>query len=136
MPTAQALMMVDPVRCVLVIDDSELIRHAAELALGVFGGLRVLTADCGEQGIQLARSERPDAILLDVVMPGLDGFEVAEQLLATPGGEVSPIVFLTASDSVQDRERLRAAPVAGLIAKPFDVGALADELRALLGWSA
>jgi two-component system, OmpR family, alkaline phosphatase synthesis response regulator PhoP len=136
MSTVQALMTVDPVRCVLVIDDSELIRHAAELALGVFGGLRVLTADSGERGIQLARSARPDAILLDVVMPGLDGFEVAERLLATEAGAVPPIVFLTASDSMQDRERLGGAAVAGLIAKPFDVGALAEELCALLGWSA
>jgi CheY-like chemotaxis protein len=126
----------DPVRCVLVIDDSELIRQAAELALGAIGGLRVLTAESGERGIELALAELPDAILLDVVMPGIDGLQVAEELLATPAVGSSPIVFLTAGDSVGERERLRGVRVAGLIAKPFDVSALADQLRALLGWSA
>jgi CheY-like chemotaxis protein len=129
-------MMDDSVRCVLVIDDSALIRQAAQLALGRLGGLRVLTAESGEQGLQVALAERPDAILLDVLMPDMDGVEVAERLLATPETGSRPIVFLTASDSEQELERLRRLPVAGMLAKPFDVGALSGELCALLGWPA
>jgi CheY-like chemotaxis protein len=124
-----------PVRCVLVIDDSALIRQAAEIALGGPGGWRILTAVSGEQGLELALAERPDAILLDLVMPGLDGVAVAERLLAELAADAPAIVFLTASEQQQELERVRQLPVAGVIAKPFEVSALSSELAAMLGWS-
>jgi two-component system alkaline phosphatase synthesis response regulator PhoP len=119
---------------VLVIDDSVLIREAAKVALGAIGGWSVLTAASGQEGIAVAESEQPDAIVLDVVMPGMDGIAVAVCLRAAPATGSLPIVLLTAKDRPEDRERFRRLPVAGVIAKPFDVASLADELAALLGW--
>jgi CheY-like chemotaxis protein len=118
-----------------VIDDSELIREAAKIALDTIGGWRVCTATCGEEGLALLASQRPDAILLDVVMPGMDGIAVAEQLHATPSTRSLPIVLLTASDRPEDQERFQRAPVAGVIAKPFDIAGLQSQMAKLLGWS-
>src|SRR2546426_6840178 len=88
---------------VLVIDDSALIREAARIALETIAGWDVLVAESGEAGIALAEAERPDAILLDVVMPGMDGIAVAERLRARPATSSSHVVFLTAQDGPQDR---------------------------------
>jgi two-component system, OmpR family, alkaline phosphatase synthesis response regulator PhoP len=122
-------------RRVLVIDDSALIREAAKIALETVGGLDVLVAGSGEEGIPIAETERPDAILLDVEMPGMDGLAVAERLQSLPATSSSPVVLLTARDSPEDREHFRHVPVVGVIAKPFDIHALADELAELLGWT-
>jgi two-component system, OmpR family, alkaline phosphatase synthesis response regulator PhoP len=121
---------------VLVIDDSALVREAARVALETIGGFCVTTAESGEQGIELAQAERPDAILLDVVMPGLDGIAVAQQLTALPATSSSPVVFLTGGDRPEDRERCESVGPAGVIAKPFQTEQLASELASLLGWTA
>ncbi len=123
-------------RRVLVVDDSSLIREAATLALGAIGGWEVLTASSGEKGLARASADRPDAVLLDVVMPGLDGVAVAERLRANPETRAIPVVMLTAADGAQDRERLRRLSVTGVIPKPFDVTALAAQLAAIVGWDA
>jgi two-component system alkaline phosphatase synthesis response regulator PhoP len=120
---------------VLVIDDSVLVREAARVALETIGGFHVTTAESGEQGIELAETERPDAILLDVVMPGLDGIAVAQRLTALPATNSSPVVFLTGGDRPEDRERCEAVAAAGVIAKPFQTEQLASELASLLGWT-
>jgi CheY-like chemotaxis protein len=124
-----------PARKILVIDDTALIREAAKIALGAIGGWRVITADSGEEGIERAVSERFDAILLDVVMPGMDGITVAAHLHALPATGPVPIVLLTAYSRLEQSERLRHLPVAGVIAKPFDVSGLTRQLAELLGWS-
>jgi CheY-like chemotaxis protein len=120
----------------LVVDDSSLIREAATLALGAIGGWDVLTASTGEEGLAQASAERPDAVLLDLVMPGLDGVAVAERLMASPETRTIPVVMLTAADGAADRERLRHLPVAGVIPKPFALESLAGQLAALVGWGA
>jgi CheY-like chemotaxis protein len=120
---------------VVVIDDSALVREAARLALEASGRCEVLVAEGGEQGIELAQRERPDAILLDVVMPDLDGVTVAERLRMLPATSSSAIVFLTARDCPGDRARYEDVAAAGVIAKPFEVELLADELASLLGWT-
>lgn len=125
-----------PSRKILVIDDTALIREAAKIALGAIGGWLVTTAGSGEEGVERAVSERFDAIVLDVVMPGMDGIAVADHLHALPATAPVPIVLLTACDRPEQSERLRQLPVAGIIAKPFDVSGLSRELAELLGWSA
>jgi CheY-like chemotaxis protein len=124
-----------PGRDILVIDDSALIREAARIALSTIGGWRIVTAVSGEEGVERAVSERFDAVLLDVEMPGIDGIAVAERLHATPSTSSLPIVFLTAHDRLQGGERLRHVSVAGVIPKPFDVSDLSRQMATLLGWS-
>jgi CheY-like chemotaxis protein len=120
-------------RLVLVVDDSSLIREAVTLALSTNDGWEVLTASSGEEGLALAGTELPDAILLDVMMPGLDGIVVAERLAASPATRGIPLVMLTAADRPEDRERLSGLAVAGVIAKPFQLAALSGQLAALIG---
>jgi two-component system alkaline phosphatase synthesis response regulator PhoP len=123
-------------RKILVIDDSALIREAAKIALGTIGGWQTSTAASGEEGIELAIAGRFDAVLLDVVMPGMDGIVVAERLRAIAATSSLPIIFLTAYERLEDNERLRSTQVDGVIAKPFDISDLTRQVAALLGWSA
>jgi CheY-like chemotaxis protein len=123
-------------RTILVIDDSVLIREAAKIALGTVGGWAVTTAVCGEEGIERALSEHFDAILLDVVMPGMDGIAVVERLQAIPATSSLPIVLLTADDQLHANERFQRISPAGIIPKPFDISGLALQVATLLGWSA
>jgi two-component system alkaline phosphatase synthesis response regulator PhoP len=116
---------------VLVVDDSVLIREAARLGLQQTGDWEVLTAESGEEALRSAAHERPDAILLDVVMPGLDGIATAERLASSPATASIPIVLLTAKDDTGQFARL---PVRGVIAKPFDLPALAGQVADVLGW--
>jgi CheY-like chemotaxis protein len=116
-------------RRVLVIDDSDLIRQVATLALGR-AGWETLTAEDGASGVELARSEQPDAILLDVVMEGLDGPETLRRLRADESTQNIPVLFLTA----KSEDSVPAEGAQGVLAKPFDVGSLAGDLAATLGW--
>ncbi len=123
-------------RKILVIDDSALIREAAKIALGTIGGWGIVTAASGEEGIARAVSERFDAILLDVVMPGMDGIAVAERLHAIPGTGSPPIVLLTARDRLENSESFQRFAIAGVIAKPFEISDLSLQVAELLRWQA
>lgn len=106
------------------------------MALERRAGWEVACASSGEAAVALAAAQPPDAVLLDVEMPGLDGPATVAALRAQPLVAHTPIVFLTAHDDERELERLRALDVAGVLAKPFDVDALGDQLAATLGWSA
>lgn len=121
-------------RRVLVIDDDASIREIAALSLSHFGGYDVETADGGAAGLAAARSAPPDAVLLDVMMPGVDGPSVLAALQADPVTAHVPVVFLTAKLMREEQDRLRALGGRGVIAKPFDPTALAGELARVLGW--
>jgi CheY-like chemotaxis protein len=125
-----------PARRVLVIDDSPLIRQAATIALERIAGFQVLTAGSAQDGLTIAERECPDAILLDVVMPGMDGITAARRLAASESTRIIPVVLLTAKDEAECRDLLEHVPTAGTIAKPFSVAGLGDQLRGLLGWPA
>ena len=116
---------------VLVIDDEAPIRLLCRVNLEA-EGMTVLEAPDGPSGLDIARVERPDVVLLDVMMPGLDGWRVAEQLLEDSGTADIPIVFLTARADLRDRAR--GMDVGGLdyITKPFNPVALADLVRQIL----
>jgi DNA-binding response OmpR family regulator len=116
---------------VLVIDDEAPIRLLCRVNLEA-EGMQVSEAADGPTGLEKARSERPDVILLDVMMPGLDGWRVAEQLIDDPGTRGIPIVFLTAR--AEFRDRAKGLDIGGVdyITKPFNPLELAPLVRDLL----
>jgi two-component system alkaline phosphatase synthesis response regulator PhoP len=123
-----------PERCILIIDDSAVIRQIAELTLGS-RGWRILTAETGPQGIAMAASERPDAILLDVVMPDPDGLETLSRLRDDAQTAGIPVIFLTGlADTEEERAKLSALGAAGVLAKPFDPNTLAELVAGVLRW--
>jgi two-component system alkaline phosphatase synthesis response regulator PhoP len=113
---------------VLVIDDEAPIRLLCRVNLEA-EGMQVIEAGDGPIGLELARTQQPGVILLDVMMPGLDGWHVAEELLEDPVTRDIPIVFLTARADVRDRAR--GIDLGGLdyITKPFNPVELAPLVR-------
>ena len=118
----------------LVIDDEEDIRAVSRMSLERVGGWTVHTAESGELGLELAEQEQPDAILLDAMMPGMDGAATIERLQASDATSRIPVVFLTAKLQSADRERYLGLGAAGVISKPFDPMALPEEVASILGW--
>ena len=116
---------------VLVIDDEAAIRLLCRVNLEA-EGMHVLEASDGAAGLELARSESPDVILLDVMLPGLDGWQVAEQLVEDPRTESVPIVFLTARAEVRDRARGLDLGGIDYVTKPFNPLELAPLVRELI----
>lgn len=121
-------------RAVLVVDDDPSIREITALSLTHLGGYEVRQAASGPAGLAAARERPPDAILLDVMMPGLDGPSTLEQLRGDDRTRDVPVVFLTAKLLPAERERLERMGASGVIAKPFDAVELVAELQRLLSW--
>jgi DNA-binding response OmpR family regulator len=122
--------MADATR-VLVIDDEAPIRLLCRVNLEA-EGMEVLEAADGPSGLATARAETPDVVLLDVMMPGLDGWGVAEELLDDPSTETIPIVFLTARAELRDRARGIDLGGVDYVTKPFNPVDLAPLVRDLL----
>ena len=123
-------------KTLLVIDDDDDIREIAQLTLELGASWQVVTARSGSEGVEIAKASRPDAILLDVMMPALDGPGTLELLRTDARTRDIPVVFLTAKVRPTERERLMRLGVAGVLAKPFDPVALPKQIAALLGWGA
>lgn len=104
---------------VLVADDEPPIRLLCQVNLAV-AGIHVLQAADGEQALALARSEEPDLVLLDLMMPNVDGWTVAEELAADESTRHIPIVFLTARATTNDARRAERLGALGYVLKPFD----------------
>jgi DNA-binding response OmpR family regulator len=117
---------------VLVIDDEAPIRLLCRVNLEA-EGMNVLEAADGPSGLEKARAESPDVVLLDVMMPGLDGWRVAEELLDDPRTASIPIVFLTARAELRDRARGIDLGGIDYVTKPFNPVELAPLVRNLLG---
>jgi len=116
---------------VLVIDDEPPIRLLCRVNLEA-DGMQVLEASDGPTGLEKARNEEPDVILLDVMMPGLDGWQVAEALLDDRRTSSIPIVFLTARAEVRDRARGLDLGGIDYVTKPFNPIELAPQVRELI----
>ncbi len=122
-------------RKILLVDDEDDIREVAQMSLEMTAGWEVVTASSGTDGLRVAAAQRPDAILLDVMMPGMDGPATARALKAQPETAAIPVILLTAKVQAADRRRFDDLGVAGILAKPFDPMSLADEVRRVLGWA-
>lgn len=127
--------MSDPKKRILIVDDEDDIREVAQVSLELVGQYEVTTAASGRAGVQRARTEQPDAILLDVMMPDLDGPGTLAELRADPATRDIPVVFLTAKTQQADRARLADLGAAGILVKPFDPMKLPGEIAATLRWT-
>jgi CheY-like chemotaxis protein len=122
-------------RRALVVDDDDSIREVAEVALGLVGGWEVTTASSGSDGVERARELVPDVVLLDVMMPGMDGPTTLSHLRADPHTKDVPVILLTAKVRPGERRELDGLDVSGIIGKPFDPMTLATEVSEMLGWA-
>lgn len=120
---------------ILVIDDDAQIRAVASASLTMVGGWEVSTASSGSEGIAEAELVRPDAILLDVMMPGMDGPTTLRTLRASPTTANIPVIMLTASAGSDGAAPTFDQPVTAVIPKPFDIMGLADQVGAAVGWA-
>lgn len=122
-------------RKILLVDDEDDIREVAQMSLEMTAGWDVVTAASGADALRLAQDERPDAILLDVMMPGMDGPATARALKAQDETSGIPVILLTAKVQAADRRRFDDLGVAGVLSKPFDPMELAAQVSGVLGWA-
>lgn len=116
---------------VLIIEDNEQNRYLESFLLEQ-AGLSVVTARDGPEGVQWARRLRPDLILLDIQLPGMDGFAVARAVRESPGLQHVPMIAVTAYAMVGDRERILQAGFTGYLEKPINPETFAIEVRRYL----
>ena len=119
---------------VLVVDDEPHIREIAQMTLEAVAGWRVATASSGADALAMLDELVPDAILLDVMMPGMDGPTTVQRLRAKAATEAVPVILLTAKVQADDRRRFDDLDIQGVISKPFDPMRLAAEIAATLDW--
>lgn len=121
-------------RRILIIDDEDDIRQVAALSLEAVAGWDVVLANSGNQGIERASSEQPDAILLDVMMPEMDGPTTFLKLKANRQTSHIPVLLLTAKVQGPDQRRFAGLGVSAILFKPFDPLTLAEQISTVLGW--
>lgn len=114
----------------LYVDDESDIRDLVEIALEDEADFELRFCACGAAALELTPQYRPHLVLLDVMMPAMDGPATLKQLRELPGAENTPAVFVTAKVQPQELERFKALGAIGVIAKPFDPMTLADQVRA------
>jgi CheY-like chemotaxis protein len=119
---------------ILLIDDEQHISAVVEVCLATLGGWTVLMAESGQEGLARAKQERPDAILLDVMMPDMNGVTLLQELRKEPLTLRIPVVLLTAKAQIGERHLYTELDIAGIISKPFEPLKLVDQIRDLLGW--
>lgn len=119
---------------ILIIDDEDDIREVAQLTLEAVGGFEVLTAESGSEGLVKAQTEQPDAILLDVMMPEMDGITTFKNLQANPLTSNIPVILLTAKVQASDQRRFAELGITGMVAKPFDPMTLTEQVANVLCW--
>jgi CheY-like chemotaxis protein len=120
------------IRKVMLVDDEDDIRTIGQLSLGRVGGWETVLAASGAEAVKKALAEKPDLILLDVMMPGMDGPTTFGQLRAHPECAATPVIFMTAKVQKQEVARYLELGAVGVIAKPFDPMTLPGEIRRLL----
>ena len=113
-------------QCILVVDDHPKVRKFVEIDLKL-RGFKVICASCGEEALELVKSDKPDIVLLDVVMPGMNGFEVIKALRA-----FTQLPIITFSASPVNRESAIRLGANYFMPKPFDPGLMANKIRSLL----
>jgi CheY-like chemotaxis protein len=123
-------------RRILVVDDEEDIQEVLRATLEILAGWEVLKAGSGREGVAMAAAEQPDVILLDVMMPEMDGPATFRRLQADAATRHIPVILLTARVLTSDQRVFAELGVPGFIAKPFDPLTITRRIADLLGWTA
>lgn len=127
---------------VLVIDDEQSNRDIVQMSLNRIAKWDVFVAASGQEGLAIAQVKQPDAILLDVIMPGMDGFTTFQQIQASPSLQQIPIIFLTANANLTEKQivnflvkkQTAQSRVVGVLTKPFQPVDLVHQMRSILNW--
>lgn len=120
---------------ILVIDDEDGIREIVQICLEAVAGWQVLTAASGSEGLVTAQANQPDAILLDVMMPDMDGPTTFRQLQANAVTQNIPTILLTAKAKISEQQQFINLGVTGVITKPFKAHDLVNRIREILDWT-
>jgi CheY-like chemotaxis protein len=118
---------------VMYVDDEEDLRSLVEMSLQMVGGMEVHLCSGGQEALARLPVVRPDLVLLDVMMPNMDGLQTLEAIQALPDFAGLPVIFMTAKIRETEIARLRGLGAADVIAKPFEVMQLPDQIREI--WS-
>ncbi|MDJ0647449.1 MAG: response regulator [Xenococcaceae cyanobacterium MO_188.B19] len=119
---------------ILIVDDDNNVRATVQLSLQATTNWEIFIAGSGKEGLFLAQTKLPDLILLDVMMPDLDGIEVLRQLRSNSATQAIPIIFLTAKTLVKEQKQLKDLEVQGIIPKPFGAIDLEKQICLLMDW--
>jgi DNA-binding response OmpR family regulator len=119
---------------ILLIDDEETIQEVVQVGIEIEAGWQVAIASSGLEGIDLAQSQQPDAILLDVMMPDMDGISTLSNLKANAKTSAIPVIFLTAKTQATEKNELQNLGVVDVITKPFNSMTLASQIAKILKW--
>jgi two-component system, cell cycle response regulator len=131
---AQPKSSAKALRSLLYVDDDPDIREIVQMSLSLGGDLKVITSDGGERALLKMRVEQPDLVVLDVMMPGMDGPSLLKRMRSDPELARIPVIFMTAKARTNEAGRLHEMSAIGVIAKPFDPMTLGKQVRAL--WEA
>jgi CheY-like chemotaxis protein len=123
-----------PTKRILIVDDEESIQTVVQFGIQMVADWDVLIASSGPQGIKTACDESPDAILLDVMMPDMDGIATFKALQSDPQTSQIPVIFLTAKAQTSERRQFNDLGVSGVITKPFNSLDLPDQIVKMLDW--
>ncbi|MEL6158419.1 MAG: response regulator [Cyanobacteria bacterium J06623_5] len=121
-------------KSILIIDDEVSIQRVVSLSLKMEAEWQVIAASSGREGILQAERHQPDAILLDVMMPEIDGIATFEALKKNPSTRSIPVVLLTAKTRAAEKQLFQNLGVAGVITKPFTPLGLANQISKLVNW--
>ena len=123
------------IKRILIVDDAESIQKVVGLSLKIEASWESVTASSGAEGIRQAERYQPDAILLDVMMPKMDGFSTFSALKNNPKTRSIPVILLTAKTESSQKRLFQEIGIAGVITKPFIPLALASKIAQMLDWS-
>ncbi len=119
---------------ILVVDDDDGVREVIQICLEAIAGWKVLPAASGGEALIVAEDQKPDAILLDVMMPDMDGLNTFQQLQISSATKDIPTILLTAKAKISEQRKLQVLGVAGVIVKPFEPYNLVDQIKTILHW--
>ncbi len=122
-------------KCILIIDDDESIQTVVEFGLKMTAGWEVISASSGNEGISRAQADHPDMILLDVMMPEMDGLATFRALQLNDQTRSIPVILLTAKAQASEKRLFNDTGVSGVIIKPFNALELAEQICNVLNWA-